>query len=77
MRRLVLSLALLAVSGAYVAQSALNDERGLEGLLDRLLFRDNGAEAGPLNLDGASGRDELLTSISAASEPAPPRLLPQ
>ncbi len=70
MRKIVLSLAVIAISAAYVIQAAAGDDGGIDGLVDRLLFRWS-HEPPPLDLDNPVVRDDLYTSISAPAAPAP------
>ena len=73
MRKLILSLCVIAASGAYVVLAAMSSDGGLEGLLDRLSFRAAGRDPAPLDLDGPrpARADDLFTSISAEAAPRP------
>jgi hypothetical protein len=67
-RKLVLSLCVVAASAAYVAEVATSSEGGVEALFDRVTFRPAALALPPLDLDSAgSAVDDPL------SAPLPPR----
>jgi hypothetical protein len=51
MRKLVLSICVIAVSLAYVTWTAMNRENGLQALLDRVSFQPSQRDSSPLDLD--------------------------
>ena len=68
MRKLILSLCVIAASGAYVAKAAMSKEGGVEALLDRVTFRPAPAALPPLDLDGTGLPDGLLAPQAPGSQ---------
>src|ERR1700736_6047969 len=61
MRKLVLSLSLIAASSAYVTGTAMSKDGGVQALLDRVTFRNSEAALPPLDLDSSPPpADDLL-----------------
>jgi hypothetical protein len=74
MRKLILSVCVVAASGAYVVQAAMSREDGLQALLDRMMFRPADRGGAPLDLTGPGmSADDLLTrALVTPAEVQPP-----
>jgi len=74
MRKLLLSLGVIAASGLYVAATAISKDNGLQSLLDRVSFRPAEPRLPPLDLDRPPPGDDLLAplGLSPPAAPSPP-----
>jgi uncharacterized protein with FMN-binding domain len=72
MRKLLLSVCVIAASAAYVAKTAMTQEAGVQGLLDRISFRSSPPAPPPLDLGdplapaGALATSDVLPPLTFA-----------
>jgi len=71
MRKLLLSVGVIAASGLYVAAAAMSKDHGVQALIDRVSFRPAPAHVPPLDLDQPAFGDGLLAPLAATAPAAP------
>ena len=72
MRKLLLSVGVIAASGLYVAAAAMSKDHGVQALIDRVSFRPAPAHLPPLDLDQPAFGDGLLAPLAATAPQVPP-----